>query len=167
MADGLNVQSVAQHRFPMSSAQSETDNKWSRYLGPPTGEIKPSAYDKIARTNVDLPDNYLGKSLYMRDTIDGFILEDNRWYTTICLPWGHSDQLTISWNVWNFNTVLADRVPHEGISRLITSDRQSYKASVVRRGLAFVMEADHMGTPEGDIQYQRNVTGITQSVQGN
>jgi len=35
----------------------------------------------------------------------------------------------------------------------------------VRRGLAFIMEGDYAGTPQGDVQYIRNVMGITQACQ--
>lgn len=161
----MNVQSVDQHHFPVATGAQDMGNKWYKYLGPPVGHVTPSPYDKQSYTNYDLPEYYKGKNLFLRDTVDGFILEDNRWYTTIALPWSQTDQMHITWNEWHFNTALADRVPHEGISRLVTSSKRQFREHVVRRGLAFVMEADHFGTPEGDIQYQRNVIGIAQSVQ--
>ncbi len=152
MAEEIDAQSV------------DTDYK---YLGPPVGEITPIPYDKTPYTNYDLPEYYKGKNLFLRDTIDGFIMDDsNRWYTTLALPWAQTDQMHVQWNEWHFNTVLAGRVPHEGISRLITSSKKMFRDHVVRRGLAFVMEADFFGTPEGDQHYQRNILGIAQSVQG-
>ena len=161
----MNVQSQGQHHLPVATGAMDMGNKFYKYLGPPVGHVTPSAYDKVSYSNYDLPEFYKGKNLFLRDTIDGFIMEDNRWYTTVALPWAQTDQLHLVWNEWHFNTALADRVPHEGISRLITSSKRQFKTHVVRRGLAFVMEADHFSTPEGDIQYQRNVLGIAQSVQ--
>ena len=167
MAEGINHQSVGQHHFPLATGSVDSGNKYYKYLGPPVGEITPIPYDKTPYTNYDLPEYYKGKNLFLRDTIDGFIMDDsNRWYTTLALPWAQTDQMHVQWNEWHFNTVLAGRVPHEGISRLITSSKKMFRDHVVRRGLAFVMEADFFGTPEGDQHYQRNILGIAQSVQG-
>jgi hypothetical protein len=53
----------------------------------------------------------------------------------------------------------------QGISRLITSSQSEFRDHVVRRGLAFILEGDFYATEDGDIQYQRNIRGIVQSVQ--
>jgi len=58
----------------------------------------------------------------------------------------------------HFNQTLAGRVPHEGISRLITSSKRAFKDHTVRRGLAFILEHGFMNTAEGREQYRRNRT---------
>ena len=81
------------------------------------------------------------------------------------MPWAKTEQVNVTWNEWHFDNHLADRVPHEGVSRLITTSKREFKAHIVRRGLAFIMEADYAGTPEGDEQYNHNVMSISQAVQ--
>ncbi|KKK56061.1 hypothetical protein LCGC14_3068310, partial [marine sediment metagenome] len=121
---------------------------------------------KTSYTNYDLPEAYKGKNLFLRDTIDGLIMDaKDEWYTTAALPWAQTDQMHIQWNEFHFNRRLVDRVPHEGISRLVTSSKRQFRTHVVRHGIAFVMEADFYRTPDGITQYQRNVLGIAQSVQ--
>ena len=38
----------------------------------------------------------------------------------------------------------------------------TFRGHTVRRGLAFIMEGDYAGTPQGDVQYVRNIMGISQ-----
>ena len=45
--------------------------------------MKTHAYDKYAYETYDLPEAYRGKNLFLRDTIDGFIMEDNEWYDEV------------------------------------------------------------------------------------
>lgn len=160
----INVASAAQHHLPISTGGSDMD-KLYQFLGPPTGQVHQSAYEKTPFQNYDLPEAYKGRNLFLRDTIDGFIMEPNEWYTGIALPWSQTEEIHIHWNEWKFNTTLADRVPHEGISRLVTSSKRENVTHSVRRGLAFVLEGDFYNTPEGAIQYQRNIRGIAQCVQ--
>lgn len=164
--DRLNSLAVLQNHFPVSTSTTEIHNKLAPFFGPiDPSAIKQSPYVKRPVTSLDLPDVYKGENIYLKDTIEGFILEDNEWYTTVCLPWSVTDQMHVKWNEWNFNTVLADRVPHRGISRLITSSTKSGAAHTVRRGLAFHLEADFYNTPDGVLQYYRNVLGIASCVQ--
>lgn len=140
-------------------------NRWEQYFGPPSHELVTHAYDKYAYETYDLPEAYKGKNLFLRDTIDGFIMEDNEWYTRTILPYAQTDQIHVAWNEWHFNQTLAGRVPHEGISRLITSSKRRFKDHTVRRGLAFILEHGFMTTAEGREQYRRNLFGIKQCVQ--
>ena len=113
---------------------------WETYFGPSRGSIETNPYDKFGYTNFDLPEAYKGRNLFLRDTIDGFILEENTWYTSICLPYVRTDEHHFAWNEWHFDTHLVGRVPEEGISRLIRSSKRSFKESTVRRGIAFQLE---------------------------
>ena len=109
-------------------------NPWENYFGPSSHELKTNAYDKYSYETYDLPEAYKGKNLFLRDTIDGFIMGDNEWYTRVVLPYAQTDQIHLAWNEWHFNQTLAGRVPHEGISRLITSSKRAFKDHTVRRG---------------------------------
>ena len=113
----------------------------------------------------DLPEAYKGRNLFIRDTIDGFILQENEWYTTVALPFAQTNDIHLAWNEWHFNATLAGRVPHEGVSRLLTSRKRQFKDHTVRRGLAFILEHGFMKTSEGREQYRRNLRGIKQCVQ--
>lgn len=165
MSDVIGREYARDGHYPLTTGNVGINDKLELYLGPKAGNVEPSAYDKISSTNYDLPEYYKGKNLFLRDSIDGFIMDSNRWYTTVCLPWAYTDQAHITFNEWHFNLVMAGRVPHEGVSRLVTSSKSAFSDHVVRKGLAFIMEADFYDTPEGDVHYQRNILGITQSVQ--
>ena len=160
-----NVESYAQHSGPIGYSHPQ-GNLGEQLLGPPVGGVRPNPYDKVPQTNVDMPEYYKDQAMFMRETIEGFITFENiEWYTTVCLPWMKTDQIHFEWDMWHFNTPLAGRVPHEGISRMIQSRTTKKRAHSVRRGIAFQMERDYYGTPAGDVQWARNVLGIAQSVQ--
>ena len=99
-------------------------NRWHQFFGPPAGEIRTNPYDKYQYETYTMPDAYVGKNIYIRDTIEGFIEGSNNWYTTAALPIRVTDQIHLSWNEWHFDQALASVVPEEGISRLITSSKR-------------------------------------------
>ena len=135
-ADALSLQ---QHNGKQTVSDG-TGNPWMEYFGPPHGPIHTNPYDKFAYTNFDLPDAYRGRNLFLRDTIDGFIMEENTWYTSVCLPYVRTDEHHFAWNEWHFDTHVVGKVPEEGVSRLIRSSQRSFKESTVRRGIAFTLE---------------------------
>ncbi len=140
-------------------------NRWHQFFGPPSGELKTHPYDKYQYETYTMPDAYIGKNIYIRDTIEGFIEGSNNWYTTVALPIQVTDQIHIKWNEWHFDQALASVVPEEGISRLITSSRRGQEDHTIRHGLAFVLEHGFMDTEEGRRQYMLNIQQIAQSVQ--
>ncbi len=161
-----NVAYSQQHSGQMGVSDAGVKgNPYEQYFGRPTGEIKTGAYDRLAIATETLPDAYKGKSLYLRDTIEGYILEANEWYTTLALPWAYTDQLTVTFSSWRFNKTLAGYVPHEGVARMITHSQESKTRHITRRGLAFMIEHAFWKTAIGRETYARNVLGIKQSVQ--
>ena len=82
----------------------------------------------------------MGKNIFIRDTIEGFLDVSNNWYTTVALPIQVTDQLHVTWNEFRFDQALASIVPEEGISRLITSSKEAREDHTIRHGLAFVLE---------------------------
>lgn len=161
---GSSVLGTAERSDSMTTGDGG-QNPFLQYFGPPTGPIATNPYDKFGYTNYDLPEAYRGRNMYLRDTIDGFIMDDNTWYTSACLPYVKTDEHHFVWNEWHFDTHLVGRVPEEGISRLIRSSKRSFKESTVRRGIAFQLEHGFMNTPDGRDQYVMNLRQIQQSVQ--
>jgi len=51
--------------------------------------------------------------------------------------------------VWTFNETFTGLVPELGVSRLVSSKRETHSDTVVRRGLAVRLEHGFMDTPEG------------------
>lgn len=135
----------------------------SEFFGPPNGPLTMSEYGHY--DHFALPTAYLGKNLFLRDTIDGFIMDDFTWYTTKCLPYQRTDDINIQWNEINFDEHMVDRVPTEGVSRLIKSQRTRHNEKTVRRGIAFILEHGFLNTDEGKQQYILNIRQIKQAVQ--
>jgi len=142
-------------------------NPWTQYFGPTNTPMATNAYERYSEQNYDLPEAYRGKNIYLRDTLNDLITGEGRtaFYTSSLLPWEQTDQISFAWNEFHFNEQLAGRVPHEGVSRLVTSSKRSRQDKSVRRGLAMVLEHGFMGTPDGMEMYRRNMIGIAQSVQ--
>lgn len=155
-----------QHQDAQTWGDGPNNNPdFSQYFGPSSGPIATNPYDKFGYTNFDLPDAYKGRNMFLRDTIDGFIMEDTSWYTSAALPYVKTNEHHFVWNEWHFDTPLVGMVPEEGVSRLIRSSKRSFKESTVRRGIAFQLEHGFMNTPEGRDQYVMNLRQIQQSVQ--
>ena len=123
--NSVGMDSVGAQQMGESLTTKASDNMygnpWVEFFGPPNGEIRTNAYDKYSYDRFNLPNAYQGQNLFLRNTIDGFIMEGHQWYTTVCLPYARTDQLTVAWNEWKFDQHLVGRVPHEGVSRLIRS----------------------------------------------
>lgn len=137
--------------------------KLSEFFGPPNGPLTMSEYGHY--DHFALPTAYLGRNLFLRDTIDGFIMDDMTWYTSKCLPYKRTDDLNIQWNEIRFDEHMVDRVPTEGVSRLIKSQRTRHNEKTIRRGIAFLLEHGFMNTEEGKQQYILNIRQIKQAVQ--
>ena len=165
VSNAFNRYSAGQHAAPQGYGGSPAHPNPSNVLGPGGSSMQVNPYDQVAHTNYAYPTAVERTALLIRDVITGFIFEDIEWYTTVGLPWLHTNEVTFEWNKWNFNGGLADRVPYEGLSRLITTRRESHRAHIERRGLAFIMEADFADTQVGREMWDNNVMSIAQAVQ--
>ncbi len=58
----------------------------------------------------------------------------------------------------------ADIEPHQGVPRLVTSSRQSRSSSLIRRGLAFMIEHGFYNTDQGRETFALNLKQITDAV---
>lgn len=117
-------------------------------------------------TSFDLPHAYEGRNLFLADTLDGFVLDNqDLLWTSRILPLVRTDQLHVRFNTWDFTETLAGRVPHEGISRIIQSRKSEHSGNMERRGLAMILEHGFMKTEQGRRQYMLNIQQIVQAVQ--
>lgn len=164
MAETANRMSNMGSHFPVASGGGNV-HEYMKFLGPPTGNLSPTAYDKQNFTHYDLQEAYKGRNLFLADTVTGLVMENNTWYTRNALPWVQSDQLHFQWHEWKMTEGILPRVPHEGVSRLITSQKHVENAHSVRRGGAFTMEGDFYRTDEGRTHYLRNLVNLSQQVQ--
>lgn len=77
---------------------------------------------------------------YLTSILDFFIIDQAEFWCSRILPWAQTDQIHFKWNIWKFDRTIADIEPHQGVPRLVTSSRESRSSSLIRRGLAFMIE---------------------------
>lgn len=136
----------------------------SRYIGEQLTTNQPNQHDRLPSGARNYPDMFRNRSLQLQDTIEGFILDGFEWYTYI-IPWLVTNEKHVKMNVYKHNVRPATPTPNKGVSRTQTSSTSTKEATVERFGIAFYMEGDMMGTPEGDRQYIRNLMGLAQGCQ--
>lgn len=147
-----------------STGQAPT-NKWDPFFGTPEGyheEVR--ADDQLSHETYNLPKAYEGRNKRIEDILDFMIRKEDEFYTRDLLPWEYSEDLHISWEVWKFNRTLADVVPEQGISRLVTQESERHTDNLVRRGLAFQLEHGFMTTEKGRRNYALNLQQISDAV---
>ena len=147
------------------STGSAPTNKWDPFFGTPEGyhdEVR--ADDQLAHESYNLPKAYEGRNKRLEDILDFMIREEDEFYTRELLPWEYTEDLSITWDVWKFNRTLADVVPEQGISRLVTQENERHTDNLVRRGLAFQLEHGFMTTEKGRRNYALNLQQISDAV---
>lgn len=150
---------LGQRQYPQS--WQPLIDKVVDFLGyPPIENVQMDAYNRTPRTNLNLTDIYRGRNMRLRDTIDEMITTNIGFYFTAVLPFSQTEEENFQWNTWEFNHVPAGEVPHEGVSRLVTTQSESFYGSIRRRGLAFKLEVDFYNTDEGALMWYRNCKGI-------
>ena len=140
-------------------------NKWDPFFGTPEGyheEVR--ADDQLQHETYNLPKAYEGRNKRLEDVLDFMIREEDEFYTRDLLPWEYTEDLSITWDVWRFNRTLADVVPEQGISRLVTQESERHTDNLVRRGLAFQLEHGFMTTEKGRRNYALNLQQISDAV---
>jgi len=134
------------------------------FFGPPKQEIRTNPYRNVPWTNFDFNQYYEGKNEYLGRVIGGFIEDNQSWLTSAILPFRYQENLSVQWDRWDFNVPFTDVVPEEGVSRLISSQKDTQSRSMLRRGLAFQVEHGFWKTPDGVINYANNIRTIAQAV---
>ena len=69
----------------------------------------------------NLHPSYLGKNLFLRDTVNQAILQKNSFYFQQLLPIQQTDQINVQWNILqldNLKTALETSLPSQGVSKV-------------------------------------------------
>lgn len=149
----------------VGSTGTAPTNKWDPFFGSPEGYHEDvRADDQLSHETFNLPKAYEGKNKRLEDILDFMIRKEDEFYTRELLPWEYTEELHITWDVWKFNRTLADVVPEQGISRLVTQESERHTDNLVRRGLAFQLEHGFMTTDKGRRNYALNLQQISDAV---
>lgn len=136
------------------------------FLGPLYNQVVPRPFESTNHEIYDVEEAFRGKKVEFSTVITGLITTyNNNFLTTDILPWKWSPKPMFEWNVFHFNAPLAGRVPNRSIPRLVSCQKSSNGASMLRRGIAFEMENDYLTTEEGIEHLKYNIQSIAQSVQ--
>ena len=153
--DSISVQEAAR-----SSAL-----EMSKYFGPLRNtDVETFASDAFAHETHNLPKAYEGRNKFLMATIDFLITKDDDWYTRFVLPWCYTEELHVKWNIWRFNRTMMDYEPEQGVPRYVSYESESRSDSLVRRGLAFIIEHGFYKTEIGRQHYLMNLKQIVEAV---
>jgi len=136
----------------------------SRYIGPQLSTTQPNYLDRINYSSRDYPAMFRNRRLQLQDTVEGFFLFGFEWYVYV-LPWMITSEKHIKQNIYRHNVRPALPTPNKGVSRSDSHQTSTKEAHVERLGKQFYMEADMMGTDDGDRQYIHNCMGVAQGCQ--
>jgi len=114
------------------------------------------------RTHQAQPEAYAKrhKNLYLKETIEHLIFEDNQVYTTLVLPILRTDEHHFKWSKIIFDTVVLGELAHEGVSRLIEARSMEREAHTEYRGIMFQMERMFYLSEWGRERYENNIINI-------
>ena len=137
----------------------------SKYFGPlRNSDIETFASDAFAHETHNLPKAYEGRNKFLMATIDFLITKDDDWYTRYVLPWLYTEEIHVKWNIWRFNRTMMDYEPEQGVPRYVSYESESRSDSLVRRGLAFIIEHGFYKTEIGRQHYLMNLKQIVEAV---
>jgi hypothetical protein len=113
----------------------------------------------------NLDDSALGKNALMTRAVDYSVLASTDFYTAALLPFAYTEGLSVSWNVLTMDAPpVVSRVPHEGVSPLLTSQKMARSAQMVRRGLAVNIDEEFFSTTEGAETFALRMRGLVRSI---
>ena len=139
--DSTRGASIGRNDNSVATAPGGDANDFASFLGPlPPFSGRQRADEKFSRETWDMPDKYADEVQFLTHVLDFFIIDQAEFWCNRVLPWAKTEQLHFKWNVWKFDRTIADIEPHQGVPRLVTSSRESRSASLIRRGLAFMIE---------------------------
>ena len=149
----------------VAEAARSSAQEMSKYFGPlRNSDIETFASDAFAHETHNLPRAYVGRNKFLMATIDFLITKDDDWYTAHVLPWLYTEELHVKWNIWRFNRTMMDYEPEQGVPRYVSYESESRSDSLVRRGLAFIIEHGFYKTEIGRQHYLMNLKQIVEAV---
>ena len=167
MSSGMdNLAPSQQFDFYSAGLASGVQDIYSPFLGPSPRVPEGNPYDKRNTAKFNLPEDKMGKSLYLRDTMEDFMLTA-KWtfWTERIMPWYRTDQIHVQWTEWENNPAYMGVVPHQTTSRVVTQRRTIRKASIIRRGIAAEFEEGFIKTDLGRTSFWASLKQMARSVQ--
>ena len=121
--------------------QAANINALSDYFG----QLSPAkekllAEDQFARETLNLPDAYKGRNKYLENVLQYLITDAGSWYCTAALPFEHTDEINVAWEIFRFNKSLFDIAPNQSVPRYVSAESESRSDRLIRRGLGFIIE---------------------------
>lgn len=163
--EARQTHTVADNNLSVSDAARSSAQEMSKYFGPlRNSDIETFASDAFAHETHNLPRAYVGRNKFLMATIDFLITKDDDWYTRHVLPWLYTEELHVKWNIWRFNRTMMDYEPEQGVPRYVSYESESRSDSLVRRGLAFIIEHGFYKTEIGRQHYLMNLKQIVEAV---
>jgi len=121
--------------------------------------------DNYYQSTHELPDAYVGRNKFLMSTLDYLITKDGRdFLTKVILPFEHTDNTNVAWEIFHFDRSLADVEPELGVPRYVTMHHEVNSDRLVRRGLAFQIEHGFYQTDIGRRHYMMNIQQIVEAV---
>lgn len=137
-------------------------------FGPAGRDVKLDHQRHRRMGRLHLPDVLKGPNQYLTDRIDGLISDaTNSPFTSVILPYTYIDNpdRKITWRTYSYDEGLASRVPYESAARTLTQTKRSFKAFLVRHGLAINMEHNFMMSEDGRKDFQNQLLQLVGSIQ--
>lgn len=161
-----NLAPSQQFDFYSAGLASGVTDIYSPFLGPSPRVPDGNVYDKRNTAKFNLPEDKMGKNLYLRDTMEDFMLTAQwTFWTERIMPWYRTDQIHIQWSEWQNNPAYMGVTPHQTTSRVTTQRRTIRKASIIRRGIAAEFEEGFIKTPTGRASFWASLKQMARSVQ--
>lgn len=135
------------------------------FFGPPSKAMDDSPSNHFPHEAWFLPDAYLGRNDYVRETIVQTVVNYNSWMTSEVLPWRKQENPNIAWDSIKFDKTLVDMEPEQGVPRYVTVEREAHTDYMVRRGLALIVNHGFASTPGGQKDFMYKVATIAGAVQ--
>lgn len=121
--------------------------------------------DEYQHETHNLPDAYIGRNAFLMQTFDYLITKDGKEFLTkVILPFEHTDNVNVKWEIFHFDKTIADIEPEQGMPRYVTQTHDVYSDTLTRRGLAFCIEHGFYQTDVGKQHFLMNVQQITDAV---
>lgn len=140
-------------------------NAFLPWLGPMPTLQRSDPYEKRNTAVWDMPENYKGQNLTLRDTVEELMFTANQTYLTkYIMPFYPTDQVNLQWEKFEANAHLMEMTPYQTASHSVTQKRSVRRAQLVRRGIMAEFECDFLRTAMGRVVYLAAIRQITNSV---
>lgn len=138
---------------------------YSAYLGPLPTMQRSDPYAKRNTEVWDMPENYKGKNLYLRDTVEELMFTAHQKYlSTYIMPLVATDQINMQWEQLEYNAHLLEMTPYQTASRSMTSKRTVRRARLIRMGISALFENDFLRTAMGRAHFLATLNQMSRSV---